>query len=303
MTAFGVGAISTSVRCAETVLCWLTASVLILALPEAGAGAGLARAVELPTASEIEDAIPEGESLTGREIYERFLDNKLHSAVQHQTVISTDPGGNDQKTRFWVRWKDYREEEDGPEGVIAKTLVKFVDPFDMRFTGYLMILREGKKSDQFVYSPSSRRIRRVRLRQTSVMGTDYTFDDIAYQDIEDADYVRFKDETIDGTLVYVVEARIKPFVDSQYNRTRVYLEKEHYVPLRARYWDHAEVEIKEMKARATSIKEFNGVWVATESTMHNLKEGTSSTLIIEKLDPNLELADQLFSVFRLELRR
>jgi hypothetical protein len=216
---------------------------------------GLGAEIEVPTAEEIEDAIPEGESLTGKEIYERFLENKLHSAVQHQKVVSTDPGGSTQTTRFWVRWKDYREEDDGegPEGVLAKTLVKFSDPFDMRNTGFLMIMREDRASDQWIYSPSTRKIRRVKLRQTSVMGTDYTFADIAYENIEDADYRRLADEEIDDLEVYVVEAVTKPFVDSQYNRTMVYLDQEHYVPLRARYWDQSDVEIKEMRAPASSL--------------------------------------------------
>jgi hypothetical protein len=266
---------------------------------------GLGAEIEVPTAEEIEDAIPEGESLTGKEIYERFLENKLHSAVQHQKVVSTDPGGSTQTTRFWVRWKDYREEDDGegPEGVLAKTLVKFSDPFDMRNTGFLMIMREDRASDQWIYSPSTRKIRRVKLRQTSVMGTDYTFADIAYENIEDADYRRLADEEIDHVEVYVVEAVTKPFVDSQYNRTMVYLEQEHYVPLRARYWDQSDVEIKELRAPASSLTEYDGVWVAAESTMYNLKEGTSSTLYIENLDPNPEIADHLFSVFRLEQRQ
>ncbi|MEE8559010.1 MAG: outer membrane lipoprotein-sorting protein [Myxococcota bacterium] len=272
------------------------------------AGSAPGEKIEVPTAQEIEDALPLGGTLTGREIYERFLENKLHSAVQHLTVISSDPGGNDQQTRFWVRWKDYRESKengdgDVPEGILAKTLVKFIEPFDMRYTGYLMILREDRESDQFVYSPSSRRIRRVNLRQASLMGTDYSFADIAYQDIEDGEYRRLPDEMIDSVPVYVVETLVKPFVHSPYYRTLVYLEKEHYIPLRIRYWDRAKVEIKEMKSEASSIREFDGVWVATHSSMLNLLEGTSSTLLIEKLEPNPDIADQLFSVFRLELRR
>jgi hypothetical protein len=259
--------------------------------------------IDLPTPDEVEDAIPEGQSLKGREIYERFLDNRLHSAVQRQTVISSDPGGNDQATRFWVRWKDYREDGEAKDGVLAKTMVKFQEPFDMRHLGFLLILREDRDHDQFVYLPSSRRVRRVKLNQAAVMGTDYNFGDIAFQDIEGADYIRHLDEEIEGRPVYVVEATFKPFVQTPYHRAVVYLEKEHYIPLWARYWDDADIEIKEMRSKASSIREFDGVWIATESTMHNLKQGTSSTLLVEDLDPDPQLAEQLFSVFRLELRR
>lgn len=260
--------------------------------------------IELPTAEEIEDAIPEGGSLTGREIYERFLENKMHTAVQWQTVISRDPSGDEQSSTFWVRWKDYRDLPDSEdENVLAKTLVKFQKPHDMRHTGYLMIMRKDRGSDQFVYRPSSRKVRRVKLRGVTVMGSDFTFDDIAFQNIEDADYTRLPDEEIDGVPVYVVEARMKPFVSFRYVRAIAYIEKEHYVPLRVRYFDENDVEFKEMRAEPDSLKEFDGVWVATNATMHDLRQGTSSQLLIEKLDPNPELAEQLFSTFRLRLRR
>lgn len=260
--------------------------------------------IEVPTNEEIEDSIPEGTTLAARDIWERYLENKLHSAVQSQTIVSMDPGGNDQRSSFWVRWKDYRDENKEPvDGLVAKTLIKFTDPFDMRYTGMLMILRENGGSEQFVYRPSTRTIRRVKLADAGVMGTDFTFGDIAYQDIENSTYTRHPDEMIEGVPVYVVEARVKPEIKSQYNRTISYLEKEHYVPVRARYWDTSEVEIKEMKAKPSSLKEFHGVWIYTDSTMHNLKEGTSSTLLVEDLDPNIEIAEQLFSTFRLALRR
>jgi hypothetical protein len=277
------------------------ATTLALAVPAAAEKSD----DEYPSNKYVEDVVPEGGQLTGKEIWEKFLENRMHSAIQHQRVISTDPGGGEQSTRFWVRWKDFRDDENNAnaDGVLGKTLIKFQEPADTKHLGFLMILKEGGSHDQFVYTPSSRKVKRVNLRDVSVMGTDFSFDDIAFQDIEDADYRRLEDEEIEGRLVYVVEAVVKPEIDSSYSRTLAYLEKEHYVPLRARYWDHADVEVKEMKARPESIRDFNGVWVATDSTMYNLKRRTSSTLEVENIDPNIEIAENLFSTFRLGLRR
>ena len=50
--------------------------------------------VEYPSREYVEDAVPEGGTLTGKEIWEKFLENRMHSAMQYQTVISTDPGGS-----------------------------------------------------------------------------------------------------------------------------------------------------------------------------------------------------------------
>jgi hypothetical protein len=259
--------------------------------------------LKLPAREEIERAIPEGSSLTGREIFDRFLDNRLHSAVQWQTVVSRDPGGNEQRSRFWVRWKDYRDaNKQAVEGVLAKTLVKFSAPEDMRQIGFLMVVNDNRSNDQFIWTLSSGRVRRVRLSGVGIMGTDYTFDDIGWKSIEDADYRRLPDEMLDAVGTFVLEVTMKPFVDSEYHTMRTWIDREHYVPLRTIYRDANGVEMREMVAEAASIENFDGAWVATRSTMYNLKEKTSTSLYVEALDPDVSLADQAFSTFQLSLR-
>ncbi len=278
--------------------------LLALALSLPAGGARAASGVALPDRTDVEDALPEGGSMSGRAIFDKFLENRLHSAVQYQTVISRDPGRHEQRSAFWVRWKDYRDaDKHAVDGVLAKTLVKFEAPQDMRQTGFLMVVNEDRSNDQFVWSPSTGRVRRVQLRGVGVMGTDYTFDDIAWKNVEDADYQRLADEEIDGTPVYVVEVTVKPFVESQYKTMRTWIEKEHFIPLRSLYRDENGVEVREMKAPASSIRQFGGTWVAAESTMFNLKEKTSATVLVDRLDANVALADQHFSTFQLTLRR
>ena len=279
----------------------LLATAALFALPHQTVLA--ASGVALPDREEAEDALPEGGSMNGREIFDRFLENRLHSAVQYQTVFSRDPGGNEQALRFWVRWKDYRDKDKkAVDGVIAKTLVKFEAPDDMRQTGFLMVVNDDRSNDQFVWTPSSARVRRVQLRGVGVMGTDYTFDDIAWKNVEDADYQRLPDDEIAGTPVYVVEVTMKPFVNSQYKTMRTWIEKEHYIPLRSLYRDENGVDIREMNAPAAGIRDFNGTWVASESTMSNLKEKTSTRIVVDKLDANVALADRHFSTLQLTLR-
>jgi hypothetical protein len=287
------------IRRSHTLAIAAIAALVLAAFPNPSA----ADAVKLPAPEEIEDAIPEGGALTGREIFDRFLDNRLHSAVQWQTVVSRDPGGNEQRSRFWVRWKDYRDEnKKAVNGVLAKTLVKFQAPEDMRQTGFLMVVNADRSNDQFIWTPSSGRVRRVRLQGVGIMGTDYTFDDIGWKSIEDAEYQRLPDEVMEGVPVYVLEVTMKPMVDSEYQTMRTWIEQEHFVPLRTLYRDQNGVELRQMIAEADSLENFDGAWVAKRSTMHNLKEKTSTSVYIEALDPDVSLADQQFSTFQLSLR-
>ena len=251
----------------------------------------------LPDASEVERALPQGASLTGREIYERFLKNRNRENFQQLRVISRDPGGSEQTTRFNTSISDHRDENDeATDGILAKMLVQVSHPFDMRHTAYLMIAKDPGPDDEFAYQPSQRRVRRVDLKNTSLLGTDYTFNDIAFQAIEDADYLRLPDETLDGVPVYVVETNVKETIDVRYHRTRMYMEKEHYIPLRVRYWDDYGVEVKEMTAAKNSIRSFGELWIATETTMRDLRQHTQSTLFVEDVDTEPDFHPRLFSV-------
>jgi hypothetical protein len=252
---------------------------------------------------ELAETMPEGSELTGREIYDRLLKNRNHSAEQWQRVVSRSPDGSEQSMRFSVHWKDYRKDtppsERAADDVVSKTFVRFTHPFDMRHTAYLMIGYEDLPDLQYVYRPSLRSVQRIRLKGVGIMGSDFTFDDIAFESIDDGNYRRLPDEIVQGESVYVVEAIPKPKVESNYSRTLVYIEKEHHVLLRSRLWDKSNIEVKELNSVRATIEDFDGVWVARESTMRNLHEGTTSTLHVEKLDPNADLSDHHFSKSRL----
>jgi hypothetical protein len=269
------------------------------ARPEAG--------VATPTQREVEEALPAGAEAGGRAIYDRLFKNRkrLRTVVQNGRILSKDPAGNPQETRFVLRAKDYRNATDEPtDGVYAKVMFTLTGPRDLENTGYLYIHRSDRADDQFVYSPMRKRAARANMRGQNVAGTDFSFDDFmtTLDDLENATYKRLPDETYDGVSCYVVEATMLKNSKSRYSRSVAVIEKEHYVPLRTRYWDDVGVEVKELRSPRASVKEFDGVWVPTESTMTDLLEDTKSTVFIESLDPNPDLSESDFSPSALERR-
>jgi hypothetical protein len=263
-------------------------------------GTNLIAAMMLACACHAAEAIAADAAMSGRDIYERVLDNRYRRGMQEVRVISRDPGGSEQETRFTVSLEDCRDAERNPtDGVLAKMLTVITEPFDMRHTTYLMISKRPGPDDEFVYQPSQLTVRRVDLKRTPLLGTDYTFDDIGYHDIDGADYLRLPDEVHDGVPVYVVEAEVLDEKVVETHRTISYIETEHFIPLRIRYWDEFGVETKEMTAVHATIRDFGPVWVATRSRMRDLLQGTSSTSNLLSLDPNPYFSKSYFSAGRL----
>lgn len=259
-----------------------------------------------PTRSRGEDpaaAAAEAE-LTAREIYRRVLDNRFNSSVQELAIISTDRAGNAQHIRMQQLWKRYPEgSQSHRKGIISRTVVRYLAPADYRKTGYLVINKRDQPNDQFIYLASMRRVRRINIRNETVAGTDLSIEDLIPRELDDAEYVRIADHEVDGRSCFVVEASPKPEMESAYTRFWLYIEKEHYVPIRIRYWDHKDVEVKELRTPVASIREIEGIWIPTQVTVRHLLEETQTQLVIELLVPNPELPDRFFSERQLQAMR
>ena len=247
------------------------------------------------------DDAPAGDSLSGRQIYDRVLDNRFRSTRESARLISGDRGGNTQESRMTVLWKNFRDEKDEPTGgVFSKTVVRYTHPFDLRFSAYLVINNAERADDQFVYLNSRRRIRRINLRGEPVMGSDFGFEDVIPREIEDAEYKRLPDELYEGRPCYVVEIQPTETSNSEYSKLRSTIDKEIPVVLKTEYWDADGIAVKEGTAPFAEVREIEGIWVPMHAEMKNLVSGSWSRLLIENFEANPTLDAGDFDVRRLE---
>ena len=239
--------------------------------------------------------------LSGRDVYQCVVDNRFRSYIQDARLISGDRGAAVQESRLQMTWSSFRDaQEQAVKGVLSKTIVRYTDPFDLRFSGYLVVNNDTRPNDQFVYLNARRKVRRVNLREEAVFGTDFTFEDIVPNEVEDGDYQRLPDIDLDGRRVYVVEVVPKPEENSEYSKYVIHVDKRTCIPLFTRYWDEKDVEVKQLKVISEKIQEMQGVFWPMELTMKNLQLESFTTLVVEKLDANPKLDRRSFDLRRLE---
>jgi len=239
--------------------------------------------------------------LTGKDVYQCVVDNRFRSYIQDAKLVSGDRGAAVQESRLQMTWSSFRDEKDQPVGgVLSKTIVRYTDPFDLRFSGYLVVNNDARPNDQFVYLNARRKVRRVNLREEAVFGTDFTFEDIIPNEVEDGDYQRLPDQELAGKTVYVVEVIPKPEENSEYSKFVIHVDKSSCVPLLTRYWDEKSVEVKQLTVVAEKIQSVDGVHWPMELTMRNLQLESFTTLVVEKLEPNPKLERRDFDLRRLE---
>ena len=245
-------------------------------------------------------ATPE-DGWSGRDIYARVLENHLATAKLDQRTISEDRGGDRQESRFWARFRDYRE-NGGPnaDGVISKSLMKYTYPRGRRGSGYLFIEKFHAENEGFSYSRSRGKVMRMSTREETVFGTDFTLEDlVAVRVLEDATYERHPDAVIDGAPVYVVMMNYRPESHPQYARSQLWIDREYFVVLKTLNWDHDGSERNIMEAPRARIERHADVWVPMEIVMRDLRDSTTSWLYTDAVEANPELPDRMFEPTRL----
>ncbi len=188
-------------------------------------------------------------------------------------------------------WQSYRIGSYGN----SKAVIRFTAPAEVKGVALLVINHPDRSSDQWMWTPAIGRDRRIALqdRSTRFFGTDFSFEDLEERDVDQFDYRLTGEEPIDGAPCWRIEARPGRNKVSQYTLSRVWIRKDHYLAV------EYENYVKDQLARRlheTDIRNVQGVWTACTLEMTDLRRNSRTVLRIEKLEYNVPMQDDDFTV-------
>ncbi|HEY6990500.1 MAG TPA: outer membrane lipoprotein-sorting protein [Bryobacteraceae bacterium] len=177
----------------------------------------------------------------------------------------------------------------------SKAILRFTAPAEVKGVALLVINHPDRSSDQWMWTPAIGRERRIALqdRSTRFFGTDFSFEDLEERDADQFDYRLTGEEAIDGAPCWRIEARPRAGKVSQYTLSRVWIRKDNYVALQY------ENFVKDRLARRlhlTDLRNVQGIWTACTLEMADLRRNSRTILRIEKLQYNIPMQDEDFTV-------
>ncbi len=177
----------------------------------------------------------------------------------------------------------------------SKLAIRFNAPAEVKGVALLVVNHPDRSSDQWMWTPAIGRDRRIALqdRSTRFFGTDFSFEDLEERDVDQYDYRLTGEETTEGALCWRIEARPKQGKTSQYTLSRMWVRKDNYVPVQY------ENFIKEQTVRRLvqkDIQNIQGIWTARLQEMTDLRRKSHTVLRMEKLEYNIPLKEDEFTV-------
>jgi hypothetical protein len=177
----------------------------------------------------------------------------------------------------------------------SKVVIRFAAPAEVKGVALLIVNHPDRSSDQWMWTPAIERDRRIALqdRSTRFFGTDFSFEDLEERDVDQDDYSGLGSETVDGADCWKVQSIPKPAKSSQYTKAVVWIRKDNYA------FAKAESYVKDQIVRRLNysrIGNIQGIWTARELTMTDLRRGSITRLTLDKVEYNVPLSDESFTL-------
>jgi hypothetical protein len=173
----------------------------------------------------------------------------------------------------------------------SQALLRFTAPPEVKGVALLVINHRDRASDQWMWTPAINRERRVALqdRATRFFGTDFSFEDLDERDTDQFDYRLLEQDA--GT--WKIESRPKPTKRSQYTHSHLWIRKDNYALVQTENYRNDQLV---RRAKYSDIRLVNGIWTAHEIEMHDLKRNSRTILKLEKLQYNVPMKDDEFTL-------
>jgi hypothetical protein len=185
-------------------------------------------------------------------------------------------------------------------------LIRFHSPPEMAGSAVLTLENADRTDDQWLYLPAYHTSRRVPSsnRSDRYMGTDFFYEDVSDDKIEQYRYSLIGDELLDGRRFLIIEQvpiaeEVKQ--ESAYGKKVQWVDAERYLVVRIDYYDKQGNLFKQYEARGAI--QVGDHWRWSEATMTNLKLNHKTVVIYSDRKLNQGLDSGLFTVRNLERGR
>jgi hypothetical protein len=177
----------------------------------------------------------------------------------------------------------------------SKAVLRFVAPAEVKGVTLLIVNHPDRASDQWMWTPALQRERRIALqdRSTRFFGTDFSFEDLEERDVNQYDYRLLGEETLDGVPCWQIESTPSQTKISQYTKSVVWIRKDNHAFAQVESYIKTDV-VRRLKY--SNFVQLQGIWTGRRLEMIDLRRKSRTILTLEKLEYNVPLKDDDFTL-------
>jgi hypothetical protein len=177
----------------------------------------------------------------------------------------------------------------------SKSIIKFTAPAEVKGVALLVVNHTDRASDQWMWTPSINRDRRIALqdRSTRFFGTDFSFEDLEERDVDQYQYSMKGEDAINGEACWKIEEKPTAGKNSQYTSTTVWIRKANYTYAQLENFSNSKL-VRRLKY--LDLANVQGIWTAKTLDMQDFTRNSRTVLRLEALEYNVPVKDEQFTL-------
>lgn len=177
----------------------------------------------------------------------------------------------------------------------SKVVLRFTAPAEVKGVALLILNHPDRSSDQWMWTPSLQRDRRIAFqdRSTRFFGTDFSFEDLEERDVNQYDYKVLGEEALDGNLCWKIESKPRKAKSSQYTQGHLWVEKERIVIRKIESYQNEKLI---RRIQYSDYQKVQNIWTPLSVEVEDVGRKSKTILKTEKLQYNVPLKDESFTL-------
>ena len=177
----------------------------------------------------------------------------------------------------------------------SKSLLRFTSPAEVKGVALLVHSYPDRASDQWMWRPAIERDQRIALqdRSTRFFGTDFSYEDLGERDVNQFDFKYLGEDMVDGVACYKVEASPRETNVSQYTKSILWVTKDNFLYVLVEAYNKTGVA---RRIKYANIQNIQGIWTARTLEVTDMKTKSRTVMKLEKLEYNVPLKEEDFTL-------
>ena len=235
-----------------------------------------------------------GYSQTGREVMEKNIIQLTTQSAEYESYMTL------LNKRGQKRVREVKRFEITDDNGNKSYLVQFTYPADVEGTSLLTIEYSDRDDDSWLFLPALNQSRRIPSTDISksFMSTDFTYEDLKKDDIDEFEYKLIGKDTINGIKCNIIEATPKTEKkkkETGYSKRILYVSEQHYLVVCVKYYNKKGAFFKEYIGEDIRQIENTNKWRIFKMTMYNLEREHKTILETKNYLINKGIKEDIFT--------
>ena len=174
-----------------------------------------------------------------------------------------------------------------------RQLIWFLEPKDDKGISFLKIEHDDRDDEMRIWLPAFKRVRRISASKKgdSFMGSDLSYEDMTSRSLDENEYKRLDDETVNGRECFVIEVTPNASQKSSYSKHKIWIVKDDLYIIKEESYDKRENLKKEKLFSYIKIDNYD---IISKISVKDVQKDHKTDISFEQVQVDTDMSEKIF---------